>query len=109
LEEAGASWHNVAKVLIYPSHSLNWQTVLLILTPYMCEGHRPITAIVVEFPDPNLLLELDDIAYLGTKMAINPSSLEDLTSLNSTHAPVASGLVYIGGQTARDKLERSWG
>jgi enamine deaminase RidA (YjgF/YER057c/UK114 family) len=103
LEEAGASWKDVVKLLIYLSHHRNWDTVFSILTSYLGDACPPISAVVVEFPDPNLLLEVDTIAFLGPKRAINPPSLMDVSSFHSSQAVVTDGLVHMRGQTAHDR------
>lgn len=103
LEEAGASWRDVVKMLVYLSHHRMWDTVFSILTSHLGDACPPLSAVVVEFPDPNLLLEVDAIAFLGPKRTLNPRSLMDVTSLNSSHAVVAEGLVHMRGQTALDR------
>jgi len=107
LEEVGATSGNIVKLLLYLSHHSSWNPVLSILASCLGPTLPPVTGIVVEFPDPNQLLELDVIAFLGPNRAVHTQLSVDAPGPRYfDNAVVADDLVHIGGLTAYGRDEK---
>lgn len=100
LDEAGASWKDVVKLMVYISHHRNWDLISKIMKTYLNDARPPVSLVAISFPDPELLLELDVIAFLGPKKVINPPLLPDVSVFGSSHAVVADKLIHMRGQSS---------
>jgi enamine deaminase RidA (YjgF/YER057c/UK114 family) len=103
LDEAGASWKDVVKMMVYVSHHRSWAPISEILKTYLNDASPPISVVAVSFPDPDLLLELDIIVFSGPKKAINPPLLPDVSVFGSSHAVAADKLIHMRGQSSLNR------
>ncbi|MBW1699313.1 MAG: hypothetical protein JRK26_21270 [Deltaproteobacteria bacterium] len=103
LEEAGATWKDVVKMMVFVSHHRSWDPISKILKTVLNNARPPISVVAVSFPDPYLLLELDVIAFLGPRKVINPPLLPDVSVLGSSHAVTADKLIHMKGQSSLNR------
>lgn len=103
LDEAGASWKDVVKLMVYVSHPRSWDPISKILKTALADARPPLSVVAVAFPDPDALLELDVIAFKGRRKVIHPPLLPDLSGCRSSHAVAADNLIHMQGQSALNR------
>jgi enamine deaminase RidA (YjgF/YER057c/UK114 family) len=103
LDEAGASWKDVVKMVVYVSHPRSWDPISKILKTVLSDARPPFSVVAVSFPDPDSLLELDVIAFKGHRKVINPPLLADVPDYRSSQAVAADNLIHMKGQSSLNR------
>ena len=98
LRSAGATWNDVAKYNAYLLHPEDRQKAREVHFQYLPLYQRAGATVVTPLADPDLLLEVDLVAYIGTPKHCITNVPNTFVPLGSPYAVKVDDTVYITGQ-----------